>query len=123
MARMACKCGHCILDRHDNLPYKAYFFRDSDLDNFFDFSGEIGEFLNALSNNKRDEWVNKNFGGELKYSNADILSALLHNRPEIREMYQCENCGSVLIEKSNEYHFASFSPDGEDSKELFKAIN
>ncbi len=124
MGGISCKCGHFMRDRDDKLPYKAYFFRDTDMEIHYEFADKIQSFIDAIKNNKRNEWIDTFFGGSYPSLNvtdgrvvADIITTeQIHLQ---RVMFQCENCGSIIIEKGDDYHFASFSPDNDNSKGLF----
>ncbi len=127
MSKIRCKCGHSIVDQSNNLPYKAYFFRDSEDESYYDYIDEISGFIESIKNNTRDEWITNYFPGAYPLDEpdalviADIITS--KQRKFISEMYQCENCGRLLIQKGNENLFPVFKPEDENSKGLFNSIN
>ena len=127
MSKIRCKCGHSIVDQSNNLPYKAYFFRDLDTENYHDYIDEISSFIESIKNNTRDEWITNYFPGAYPLDEPDaiVISDIIESKQRkfISEMYQCENCGRLLIQKGNENIFPVFKPEEEDSNNLFNRIN
>jgi hypothetical protein len=127
MSKIRCTCGHSIVDQTDNLPYKAYFFRDSDHDSYYDYTDEIGSFIESIKNNKREEWITNYFPGPYPTDEPDafVIADIItfKQRKFISEMYQCENCGRVLIQKGSENIFPVFKPEDEHYEALLDSIN
>jgi hypothetical protein len=127
MAKIRCTCGHSIVDQTGNLPYKAYFFRDSDKDSYYDFTDEVGSFIESIKNNTRDEWITSYFPNAYPKDEPDafVIADIItfKQRKFISDMYQCENCGRVLIQKGNQNIFPVFKPEDDHSEALFESIN
>ncbi|TNE80961.1 MAG: hypothetical protein EP332_05610 [Bacteroidetes bacterium] len=113
MSHFNCKCGEVISDTADNLDYKYYVLPDTKLDEVStSFTDLIDSFVQAIERGKREEWINQHFGKG--YPNGVEASGMLHDLLSsklvnvIKEMFICQNCGRLLLEKEN---FQSFLPE------------
>lgn len=122
MSRMKCSCGYIISDSADDLPYKADLLPDQ---SFYNFMENVEEDLSGLFEAKNDiekkEWIRKtltdpSYPTDVK--NSELISDVLtkHYRNSFRSIYQCEDCGRILIQKGNTNRFISFRPDNDDWK-------
>ena len=129
MSKLNCQCGHIIYDQTDNLPYKAWYCKDENIEDIYEFFiDEIDSFLKANIEGKRNQWIKSKFGK--KYSteldNKSIINDLLisHQNKWEHLMYQCEKCGRIKLETGDDNYFDSFIPEtAEQNKELLKSID
>jgi predicted RNA-binding Zn-ribbon protein involved in translation (DUF1610 family) len=122
MSKIPCKCGHIIVDQTDSLPYKAGYMRDEEIESYYKRFDAVEDFLNAIKKGERDLWIYHYFGE--RYSTDLKDSSIIHDIlwREESTMYQCDNCGRVIIQHYNSNKFYSFYPDDEDSKGIFKGV-
>lgn len=125
MSKLGCICGHTIHDQTTDLPYKASLLRDPAQSSFFDWLIEETEsYVSAVQNGEVEAWLlEKGYGPDyvsLKLSHGNILHDHIHAQYDLnkRDLYQCINCGRVLIETSEPDKFASYSPDDRSKKDL-----
>jgi hypothetical protein len=121
MSKFGCKCGHLILDRTDDLPYKGTVLPDKDSFPFYDrCSEQVIGYINALRDGKRDEWSKGYYQG---FSDYDVILALIQMEyvRRKRDIYQCENGGRIHIQEAGSEHFLSFSPDDENWRDILKS--
>lgn len=125
MSKLGCVCGHTIRDQSNALPYKASLLRDIDQDRFFDWLiEETQSFVEAAQRGAVDAWLlEKGYGQEyvlLKLPHGHILHDHIHSQyvEYKRDLYECTNCGRVLIETAQSNAFASFSPDKQPAGNL-----
>ena len=119
MSKIACKCGHIIVDQTDNLPYKANYTRDQDVEDYYKRFDKVESFLEALKNGDRVAWIKGHFGDNFPTNLSD--SSIVHDiiyRYECT-IYQCDNCGRLLIQKWDVNSYFSFFPEDENYKSLF----
>ncbi|MDW3649516.1 MAG: hypothetical protein R8P61_20770 [Bacteroidia bacterium] len=115
--KIRCECGHIIVDQSDNLPYKAHLIPDTQMEGIFEGAAKLSDFIEAIGKGKRSDWIEENFGEEYpkELTNTAIISDLIMSKLKTRNMYQCESCGRVLIEKSVGA-FEFFYPEGKEAK-------
>lgn len=124
MSKLGCECGHVIRDNTMNIPYKAIFLRDQDWNSYTDYRGDIDSFLEALKNGSREKWISdyfsKSYPTDLSDSSIidDIISK--HQTEYEGELYQCENCGRIKIQVQDKNLFASFIPEDDNFRDIFK---
>ncbi len=124
MSKLGCVCGHVIRDNTMNIPYKAIFLRDQDWNSYTDYRGDIDSFLEALKNGNREKWISdyfsKSYPTDLSDSSIidDIISK--HKTEYEGELYQCENCGRIKIQVQDKNLFASFIPEDDNFRDIFK---
>lgn len=117
MSKLLCKCGHIIRDQTDQLPYKARFLCDFDDDLVFDkLSGECALLVQSVAAGDRESWLKRHFLDRYPRSLSDgsIFSDFMAGMMTqfFRDMYECENCGRLWIQKSGTLNeFASYVPD------------
>ena len=123
MARLGCKCGHIIFDTTDNLPFKAYFYTDQNMNERWNLTDLVGEFIKAIKNNKRDEWIGNFWGDDYPKDMSDeSYIADIWTRFHESQMYQCEKCNRLLVQKGNLNQFISFVAEDDNAKDIFKKI-
>lgn len=118
MSKFGCLCGHVILDRTDNLPYKASFVPDEDADMDAVVS-QLVEFIAARDRGEQGIFIRERLGGHWPDNdNAHTILYILLNGPmrSGRLIYECENCGRIWVQKHAEYGkniFASYLPESD----------
>lgn len=125
MSKLGCQCGATIRDNTDSLPYKAELLKDIDRNDFFDWiTEEIQSYLDAALNGEVAKWVlEKGYGSgyaDLNLSHGHLLHDHIHTKFIMtkRDMYQCDSCGRIHIEKTENNRFASFVPDSDESRQI-----
>ncbi len=131
MGKLGCRCGYRITDQADSLPYKGYVLPDKRFYQFQDHLKKvIGEFMDAIKNDTKDEWLAKYFNNPKMYKElglTDIQMAddagsefLLQGHQAI---FQCENCGRIAIEIGRTSHFRFFKPERDDSMGILDTMD
>lgn len=117
--KISCKCGHWIVDQTDYLPYKGMIIRDQDEEDVMQqISDDVVSFINAIVAGRREHWIKERYegiGDELDDDNvvADILTRCWAARS--LDIYQCEECGRVFIDKyTRSGEMRCFTPEEED---------
>ncbi len=124
MSKLRCPCGHTIVDQRDNIPYKASYRKDKDLESYMSVADEIADFQKAIETGEREEWIKKYFSEDylgIHPSNLEVIRDVISGWDfQYRgEMFQCEKCGRIAIEKDNSNVFSFFKPDDNDSNGIF----
>jgi hypothetical protein len=78
---MLCECGKTIYGQTENVPYKAHFISDQDWFGVFDAIDQI---------------VSDVASGRMTVDDAQMAFRLVHVRAS-RSMYQCGQCGRLLV--------------------------
>jgi hypothetical protein len=119
MSKILCGCGHTIVDQTDHLPFKAHYVKDQDVEGYYKYFDDVKGFLVALKKGNRIAWIQSNFGHEypIDIDDASIIHDILLRDERI--IYQCENCGRLLIQNWETNTFISFYPEDENSNGLF----
>jgi hypothetical protein len=125
MSKLGCVCGHTITDQTDNIPYKAKFIRDQDFDEYSDkYTEDVASFIDAVKEGKRDEWIKMYFSETypMNINNSSVVFDIVSvQRSRFEgELFQCETCGRVKIQVRDENLFASFTPEDDRYKDIFK---
>ncbi|WP_395059468.1 hypothetical protein [Flavobacterium sp.] len=127
MSKLSCICGHIIVDQTDNISYKAHFIRNQDIDAIDNQVEDINNFVNAIKNGERNKWLKKYFESEI-YQNlpdstviSDIISK--YNLEYQNDMFLCEKCGRIKIQKGDENKFISFLPEDNHWIDIFKGLS
>ena len=113
--KIQCECGNVISDSTDYLPYKAHFVADQD---WFELLENIDKRVSNLVEAVRllqDE----------KAASEIAMRAIMAIRGDIgkatRLVYQCPNCGRLLVDDV-QYHSQIFVPQDESvPKNLFRS--
>jgi len=119
MSKIRCECGHVIVDQTDNLQYKADIIPDTALYPLFDRLDDIVDTLtDAIQNGKKKEWIDKYFDQSYPrdLSNSSMMRDLFlrHYADVSKQIYQCEGCGRILIQKDKTLSFVTFKPESDD---------
>ncbi len=127
MSKLGCICGHTIVDQTDNIPYKASFIRDEDLERTYDHYDDVDAFINAIKNGERQKWLDKYFGKGLytNISDSSVINDIIRryiSRFE-SDIFLCENCGRIKIQNGNTNMYTSFLPEDNNWTGIFKGIS
>ncbi len=124
MSKLGCVCGHVIRDNTTNIPYKAIFLRDQDWKSYTNYRDDIDSFLEALRNGSREKWISDYFSKSYPtdLSDSSIIDDIISNHQTEYEgdLYQCENCGRIKIQVQDKNLFASFIPEDDNFRDIFK---
>jgi hypothetical protein len=123
MSKIACECGHIIVDQTDYLSYKGDIIPDIFQELLFEkLNTGIVTFIDAIKNGQKEKWIKETFldSYPLDLDNSNMISDLfyMYYSDHKRIIYQCENCGRVLIQKGKSDHFASFKPESDDWRNI-----
>ena len=124
MGKIGCYCGHTILDSSDNLKYKGDIVPDIVHAEIFDhLSNLIDELELALQTGKKREWINKNFQVPpypLDLSGGNMIHDLFFKfyLDKTKNIFQCEKCGRILIQKGQSERFVFFKPEEDDWRNI-----
>jgi hypothetical protein len=103
--RVRCECGEMITDGTDGLPYKAHFIPDEDWFGIF-------EAMDKVLVEVRE--------GRLAMNDAQMAVRRLHLVAS-RKMWQCTNCGRLLVSDPRR-HLNTYQPISDaESKEILKS--
>ena len=127
MSKLGCSCGHIIADQTDYLAFKADCIPDKSVFLLYDEVIEnISSFIQAIRDNKREEWIETFFG--LEYASLNLADAAIINdcfskaySAKNRIVYQCENCGRIHIQQQGTNRFFSFLPESDEARNVFDA--
>lgn len=97
-----CKCGNSIHDNTDMIPYKGHIISDKEYFKMFDLADEMIE-----SSAQSKEALAMTFRTNI--SSKGYI--------RIKSIFQCTNCGRILLEDENNHYF-SFTPEGHEKKDL-----
>ena len=95
--KLKCNCGNVISDGTDALPYKGYILADEDLFPTFD---RLDQLLTTVGD--RGHVVDEDFTDARR------------SHPPTRQIYQCSDCGRILIWDSAISGAFSFRPEDDD---------
>ena len=123
MSKIACECGHIIVDQTDFLNYKGDIIPDVVQPSLFEkLSAIIDSLMNAIENGQREKWINENFGDpyprDLQYRSMVYDLFLRYYTNHIKNIYQCENCGRILIQIGQSHQYSSFKPESDDWRNI-----
>ena len=129
MGKIGCKCGSTIVDQADNLSYKGDIIPDSGQEEIFDKLADlIDTYVEAVQEGKKEEWMKVN-GLTPPYpqdlSASSMINDLFYNfyLDKTKEIFQCENCGRILIQNGKSQHYVSFKPETEEWKDMLKKLD
>lgn len=128
MGKIGCKCGSTIVDQADNLNYKGDIIPDSGHEEIFDRLYDfIDTYVEAVEAGKKEDWMRVNgltppYPQDLRASS--MINDLFFNfyLDKTKEIFQCENCGRILIQKANSQHYVSFKPETEEWKDMLHKL-
>ncbi|MBI3133816.1 MAG: hypothetical protein HYZ14_03990 [Bacteroidetes bacterium] len=127
MSKLGCICGHTIVDQTDNIIYKAHFVRDQDKEAIGEQTTDIEAFIEAVRKGQRDKWLNNYFGSDIykTLTDATVVNDIIsrYNVKFESEMFVCQNCGRIKIQKGNENKFVSFLPEDNQWLGIFKGLS
>ncbi|MDC7815121.1 MULTISPECIES: hypothetical protein [Pseudomonas] len=125
MSKLACRCGHIIIDQTDDLPYKAALLRDEHEERFFaDASLLANELLDAASAGKVDKLLEQHYGnghwrpGPMEFFGDKFTSVYLSS---ISTVYECERCGRLWVQKEGANHFVCFTPESGQYESILRS--
>ena len=114
MSKLGCRCGHVISDQTDNIPYKGCILPDVHSEDFFGWiADKLQSYVKAAKAGRTDVWLlEQGFRQEyldLNLNDGEVLHDYIDTRfvTLTRSMYECEACGRVHIETSEDNHFTS----------------
>ncbi|MFN8360417.1 MAG: hypothetical protein U0264_10935 [Candidatus Kapaibacterium sp.] len=127
MSKLACVCGHIIVDQTDNLIYKAHFVREQDVDSINGYLTDIAAFILAIRTGERDKWLVEYFGTDIykTLSDGDVVHDIILRYSVQFEsmMYICEKCGRIQLQKGKENTFISFVPEESNWQSIFNGLS
>ena len=123
MSKIACKCGHIIVDQTDFVSYKGDIIPDVVQPSLFEkLSTIIDSLTDAIENGQREKWINENFSDPypmgLQYSSMVHDLFLRYYIDQARKIYQCENCGRILIQIGKSQQYSSFKPESDNWRNI-----
>lgn len=115
MSKLGCICGHVIVDQTDSLPYKAELLRADREEVFYDrVEALFASMRIAMAEGRLSELLHEAYGSWLPVKEdvffIEKLSSLTGEF--FTTMYECEACGRLWVQRPNDPHFISYSPDG-----------
>ncbi len=121
MGKIGCICGSVIVDQTDYLPNKGYLVPDAHQDVLMEAVYDyIRGLREATEAGQRDVWIKEHFSippdsGE---SDENILFDLISKQQwaVTQLVYECSNCGRILIQNGKENQYKFFKPESEESQ-------
>ena len=127
MAKLACTCGHVIVDQAGSLPWKAHLYADQDADTLFDDTAGLIAECAAMAPDERREWLAAHFGPG--YPAGQPLDAVVTDLmastilPLTRHAYECERCGTVWIQRARDgERFQPYTPAPGGERGIFRSV-
>ena len=118
--KFKCTCGHTVIDNGKFDHIKGQVLRWQSFHAAYEQpSATIAEFISAVTEGRREEWIGKYYGQPaVGADNSEVVFDIINNA-HLRtalDMYQCEGCGRIHIGKSpqSDSPLRSFKPDAED---------
>jgi hypothetical protein len=115
MSNFYCVCGFNMKDSTDNLPYKAYFLPDEDVNRALDdLLRRAAEFIEARERGEQEQYLKEHALFPREPTLQDVLAnLLLHPTFEFgRTMYACEECGRIWVQaRPHKNEWVSYSPE------------
>ena len=123
MSKIACKCGHIIVDQTDFVSYKGDIIPDVVQPSLFEkLSTIIDSLMKAIENGQREKWINENFSDpypmDLQYSSMVHDLFLGYYIDQTKKIYQCENCGRILIQIGQSQQYSIFRPESDSWRNI-----
>jgi hypothetical protein len=95
--KIQCRCGNCIPDITDYLPFKAHIIGDK---NYFDFMELVDEAI------------------ESKETNREKLCMEVRGAVPTRSAWECNSCGRIYLDDEN-YQLVEFVPQNGKPNRIF----
>ena len=117
MSKFKCLCGETISDTHYPRPTAGVIVKQMDEEKFYDrVSASIAEFMSAVADGRRDQWITSRFGDQYPkdLDDASVVSDLLAaGGLDIRVLIdECPSCGRLHVQKQPESpRNVSYVPD------------
>jgi hypothetical protein len=123
MSKIGCICGHTIVDQTDYLNYKADLVPDVVGEFLFEkLYAVIDSLIDAIKHGQREKWIKENFDDSypLDLTNSSMISDLFtrYYIDQTRGIYQCENCGRILIRIGKTSHYSCFKPESDNWRNI-----
>lgn len=121
MSKLFCKCGNIIADNADNLSYKADLLPDKLFYHFFDqLDVSVSQFIEECEGGGLKQLLLR-YMHSVGINNIDKepIDDILHHTVTkyifdiSKQVYQCERCNRIWIQKSRTEEFVSFIPEGD----------
>jgi hypothetical protein len=115
MSWMLCHCGNIISDVDYSVQTEGHLIGfHTWVANDEKSTAQTADFLDAVRNQKREEWIERKFGSQYpqELSDAQIISDIWMRNECSLSVAECSQCGRLWIQtapETNEYR--SFSPD------------
>ena len=129
MGKIGCKCGNTVVDQADNLSYKGDILPDRGQEEIFGRIYELFDsYVEAIKRNDKKGWMNQN-GLTPPYpqdlSASSMISDLFYNfyLDKTKNIFQCEKCGRILIQKGKTNEFIFFKPETDDWQEILQKLD
>lgn len=114
MSKLGCICGHVIVDQSDSLPYKATFFRGHDDQQLVDqITRDTEDLAIAASADRLVAHIANSYPDGSSITVTDFIADRISSAFAIlaSDMYECEGCGRIWLQKKGANTFVSFRPD------------
>jgi hypothetical protein len=122
MSKLSCECGHIIRDQTDNIPYKGHVLPDVRWATFFNWlgdetqsyaeaaqAGRVGQWL--LERGYPQDYVDRNLSDSHGFGHVLAMRIGVQLCKLKRDLYECEACGRIHIERRDNNRFAGYAPD------------
>lgn len=127
MSKLACTCGHVIVDQAGLLPFKAHRFADQDSDALFDETAGLIAGVAALPPRQRQEWLEARLASQCPPTQpfeevvADVMVSAVF--PLTRHLYECERCGTVWIQCApDDPRFQPYTPAPGNQRGILRSV-
>lgn len=118
MSKLACSCGQVIRDHGEPIAYKAALLRSAYSEKFFCWlAEETQSYIAAVQSDTTTQWLlskgYKNDYVALKLNHGQVLHDHIfsHYIGLTRDVYECEKCGRLQVETSEDNRFVRYAPE------------
>ncbi|RYE25935.1 MAG: hypothetical protein EOP51_02190 [Sphingobacteriales bacterium] len=123
--KLACLCGHTIVDQTDHLPYKGHIIADTKIAGIYEAAGMAESFANAIKTGERANWIRDYFPNNrevIEMDDAAIIHDLLICKllDITQTIFECESCGRIAIQIGQDNHFQFFLPEEKNVTGILK---
>jgi hypothetical protein len=122
MSKIACKCGHIIVDAPDAFPSKGRFQRAQDVEAYRERFKLVDDFLDAIKKGERETWIYHTYGERYPLDKKDILVIKDILWQTDNTLFQCDKCGRILMKDFIQDKYYSFYPEEDDSRDVLKPL-